>query len=300
MFNRKIKNIAVCFSGQCRTWRTAKENILKYYNLETDVNVDFFIHTWDINQYRSKDDIIWQNRLDEPVSSTELDELIFNFNPKGIELEKYNKDEYSTIWSALLYSFKKSIWLKRQYEIKNDFRYDLVIKTRLDVNYPQLGLCNLQFPLNKFYLHPIQNMTGYSTTPIINKFPSEFNYNCFDDVMFYSNSLTMDIIAGCQSWYENIIKKENYRHQQGKFIKDTTFWYGPGTILYKYLVSVGIHPQGYRAIPYYIVRNEVEKLKLNSIENWDDIRDYSHEWYDALLNNKQTNSVLKKYKKKLI
>ena len=196
----------------------------------------------------------------------------------------------------MLYSFKKSIWLKRQYAIKNDFRYDLVIKTRLDVNYPQLGHCNLGFPSSKFYLHPIQNMTGYSTIPIISKFPSEFNYNCFDDVMFYSNSPTMDIIAGCQSWYENIIKKENDRYQQGKFIKDATFWYGPGTILYKYLISIGIHPQGYRAISYYIVRNKVEKLRLDSIENWKDIRDYSHEWYDALLNNKQNSSVLNKYK----
>ena len=47
----EIKRIAVCFSGQARTWRTAKDNILKYFDLsEQGCQVDFFIHTWDINQ----------------------------------------------------------------------------------------------------------------------------------------------------------------------------------------------------------------------------------------------------------
>lgn len=280
-----IKNVAVCFSGQARTWRTAKENILKYYDFGPNVNVDFFIHTWDINQYRDKSDIIWTDRQDEHVSPTELDELIYNFKPKKIELENYNANDYETLWSALLYSFKKSVWLKRQYEVENDFRYNLVIKTRLDINHPQTGFCNLNLPTNKFHLHPVQNMTGYSTLPILNKFPTEFNYNCFDDVLFYSNSPTMDIISECQPWYEKIIKSERQRHHTGKFVKNSTFWYGPGTILYKYLVSIGIHPQGYRLIPYYVVRKRVEKLGLNSIINWENIRDYSHEWYESILNN---------------
>ena len=298
---KPIKNVAVCFSGQSRTWRTAKENILRYYNFGENVNVDFFIHTWNINQYRNKHDTNWIDRPNEPVSPTELEELSIAFNPKKIELQQYNENDYCTLWSALLYTFKKSIWLKRQYEIENDFRYDLVIKTRLDMNYPQTGLCNLRFPLSKFHLHTVQNMTGYSTMPILPKFPSEFNYNCFDDVLFYSNSPTMDIISDCHTWYEDVIKAGAPNHGTGKFVKNTAFWYGPGTILYKYLVEVGIHPQGYRAIPYYIVRKPVEELGLNSIENWEDIRDYSHEWYNALLNSNNESNVLAKYlPKKLI
>ena len=37
--------IAVCISGQPRTWRTAKDNILKYFELD-NAQVDFFIHTF--------------------------------------------------------------------------------------------------------------------------------------------------------------------------------------------------------------------------------------------------------------
>ena len=72
----EIKRIAVCFSGQARTWRTAKDNILKYFDLsEQGCQVDFFIHTWDINQYRGKDDVTWINRTDEVVKDTEKEEL---------------------------------------------------------------------------------------------------------------------------------------------------------------------------------------------------------------------------------
>lgn len=41
MFGR-IRRVAVCLSGQARTWRTAKENILKYFDLtEHGCRVDF-------------------------------------------------------------------------------------------------------------------------------------------------------------------------------------------------------------------------------------------------------------------
>jgi hypothetical protein len=73
--------------------------------------------------------------------------------------------------------------------------------------------------------------------------------------------------------------------------------YGPGTILYRYLVEKGIHPQGSRAIQYYVVRKAVEDCKLNSIDDWKDICEFSREWYNSLLHNQSSASVLDKYKK---
>ena len=52
-------NIAVCLSGQSRTWSTAKENILNYFDVKINthknckINVDFFIHTWDNTSYKN-------------------------------------------------------------------------------------------------------------------------------------------------------------------------------------------------------------------------------------------------------
>jgi hypothetical protein len=293
----EIKKIAVCFSGQARTWRTAKDNILKYFDLtEQGCQVDFFIHTWDINQYRSKDDVTWVDRTDEAVSATEKEELERAFSPKKIELEHYVHSQYETVWEALLYSFMKSVWLKKQYEVENDFTYDLVIRARLDINYPQEGVCNTGLRLDKFAVHPIQHLTAYSTSPTIHRFPQEFNYPNFDDVFFYSNSPTMDMIANCSRWYRSIVLKYRLAHYQKEYVSDSTYWYGPGTILYRYLVESGIHPQGSRAIQYYVVRKAVEDYRLHSIDNWKDICEFSHEWYSSVLHNQNNTSILDKYK----
>jgi hypothetical protein len=293
----KIKRVAVCLSGQPRTWRTAKDNILSYFDLkDRGIEVDYFIHTWDTNQYRKKNDINWVSRKNEKVTNTEKNELANAFNAVSIEMEEYKDGTHVTLWASLLYSFMKSVWLKRKYEIENDFRYDLVIKARTDINYALDGICNLNFPVNKFHIHPVQHLTAYSTIPVIPRFPTEFNYPCFDDVLFYSNSSTMDIIANCYRWYSNIIRENGELQTKGKYIQDSTYWYGPGTILYKYLIENGIHPEGYRFIQYYVVRKEVEEHKLHSVKDWKDISEFNKEWYDSVLNKKDTPSVLDKYK----
>lgn len=299
--NDSIKNVAVCFSGQPRTWRIAKENILKYYTFEKNVNVDFFIHTWDTNEYKSITNPF--NRIEEKVSENELEEIKKAFNPKYAELEIYNRDEMPNPFCSLFYSFKKSIWLKRKYEIENDFRYDVVIKARFDVNYMQEGLCNFRYPYSKFYIpHEIQNLVAYSNTRIT-RFPTEFNYPCFDDVSFYANSPTMDIISNCYDYYNDIRNDEMYKFCNKKFVENHAYFYGPGTLLYRYLIENGIHPENIRTVYYYIIRKEIEELKMDGIENWKDIRDFSLEWYNSTINSVRTigkNSVLYKYKNKLI
>ena len=293
----EVKRIAVCFSGQARTWRTAKDNILKYFHLsEQGCQVDFFIHTWDNNQYRVKDDLVWKSRSNQAVKVTEKEELEKAFSPKKIELQHYVESEYATLWEALLYSFMKSIWLKKEYEVENDFTYDLVVRARLDINYPQEGVCNTGLRLDKFSIHPVQHLTAYSTSPTIHRFPQEFNYPNFDDVFFYSNSPTMDIIANCCRWYRGIILKHQQTHYKGKYVSNSAYWYGPGTILYRYLIEKGIHPQGARAIQYYVVRKAVEDYNLHSIDDWKDICEFSREWYNSILNNENSTSVLDKYK----
>jgi hypothetical protein len=106
----------------------------------------------------------------------------------------------------------------------------------------------------------------------------------------------MDIISNCYRWHTNVIKENSEVRHEKQFVQDSSFWYGPGTLLYRYLVLNGIHPQGYRAIPYYVVRKEVETYGLHSIRDWKDISQFSREWYDSVLNGKNTTSVLDKYK----
>lgn len=273
--------IAVCISGQPRTWRTAKDNILKYFELD-DVQVDFFIHTWDCNSFRKNGEILWDRQY-ESVSEFELEEITKAFNPKKIELETFSDKSHRSVWESIFYSFMKSVWLKRQYELENDFLYDIVIKTRFDINFHMQGINSVNKPLNKFYIHPIRTLVAYSANNGIPKFPSEFNLNTFDDVYFYADSKTMDIISNIYYWYKDVLKLSHEQTYKQEFITNVAMFLGPGTILYKYLVDWGIHPYGEIFTPYYVVRKHAEDLKLDSLKDWDRIKSISFNWYKSFI-----------------
>lgn len=280
--------IAVCISGQPRTWRTAKDNILNYFDLHSVpykteiVKVDYFIHTWNTNSYRDKTQPRWENE-DYLVQENEESDIRSAFNPIYMEFEHFNFDDHLPAWSGLFYSFMKSVMLKRKYELDNDFVYDIVIKTRFDINFPQEGFNKFRFPMNKFFIHNVSPLIGYASGEGVTKFPFEFNYNCFDDVYFYSDSPTMDIISNVYRWYREVQRIGMETVTNREFIQDTSFYYGPGTLLYKHLVNWGIHPHGELACCYYVVRKEAEYKGLNGVKDWQEIYKISKEWYEAVI-----------------
>jgi len=279
-------NIAVCLSGQSRTWKTAKENILSYFDVKINthknckVNVDFFIHTWDTNSYRDKTQPRWQNTDYKIDNTNEADDIKFTFKPKLMEYETYNSDVFLEAWEGMFYSFMKSVELKRRYELIKDITYDMVIKTRFDINFLQEGVNKFGLPINKFYVHPLTPFTAYASSPTPIRFPNEFNQICFDDVFFYADSPTMDIIAQLYRWYKKITNKGREQKVTGEFVEFPEFYYGPGTLLYKYMTLWNIHPYGEYATPYYVVRKEAEERGLHSIINWQEIFDVSRDWYE--------------------
>lgn len=279
-------NIAVCLSGQSRTWRTAKENILNYFDVKINkdknckVNVDYFIHTWDTNSYRGKTQPRWENtdfKIDNP---NEESEIKFAFKPKLMEYETYNSDAFLEAWEGMFYSFMKSVELKRRYELMKDMTYDMVIKTRFDINFLQEGVNKFGLPINKFYVHSLRPFTAYASSPTPTRFPNEFNQICFDDVFFYGDSTTMDITAQLYRWYKKIMNIGREQKVTGEFVQFPEFYYGPGTLLYKYLTNWNIHPYAEHANPYYVVRKEAEDRGLHSINDWQEIFNISKDWYE--------------------
>jgi len=269
--------IAVCISGQPRTWKTAAKNIKNYFDLP-GVTIDYFIHTWDTNSYRDLNDTS-DKKMDYKITKEEADEIKNIYNPILMEFEKYDCTRFQR-WNALFYSFMKSVWLKKKYELENDFEYDIVIKTRFDINFKQEGINAFGKPLNKFYLHEIYPLVGYTCNELFeHKFPTEFNQNHFDDVLFYSDSKTMDIISNIYFWYKNIIKVSEFQAYKNEYISNHEFQYGPGTLLYSYLTKNTIHPMCKLCIPYYVVRKEAEINELDSINDWEQILDISHKFY---------------------
>ena len=155
-----MKKIAVCLSGQSRTWEYCIASIKSFLE-DADYQIDYFIHTWDINTYRpieSKDGLETYNY----ISNTDINRYIDSYSPKLYKIDNYesfrerlNKkrvpeikvtDGQNTNMLNQMYSFKQSIILKRIYERKHNFKYDFVLKIRPDTffTYPSLRK-NIEF-----------------------------------------------------------------------------------------------------------------------------------------------------------
>ena len=292
----KVFNIAVCLSGQPRTWKTASDNILNYFNPKiydktgVRVHVDYFIHTWDTNSYRDKTQPRWKAQDYKIENISEEDDIMLTFIPAAMEYHKYVPNEHIHAWSGLFYSFMRSINLKRKYEIENNIVYDMVVKSRLDLNFPQEGVNRYGAPISKFYSHVLRPLTAYASSPTPTRFPTEFNQSCFDDVFFYSDSPTMDLLSNIYFWYIDIMDKGLAQKQRKEFVDNPEYYYGPGTLLYKYLTNWNIHPYADHATPYYVVRKVAHDMGLHSINDWKQIEELHWDWYN---NGYGTNTTTK-------
>ena len=184
------KRIAICFSGQARTWEYCVENIKRFFSTigGGDNKIDYFIHTWDVNSYRGHTTL----DRDQLTSFDDSKSLYDAYKPVEFEVENFNTyvdcRKYSfpiTAWEPMYHSYKKSINFKRCYELKHDFEYDIVIKARLDCIYDP------DAPLTMPHIVPLVAYTSRE----INKMSLEFFYNDFDEALFFGDSLTMDLLS---------------------------------------------------------------------------------------------------------
>tara|TARA_R100000805_G_C3626347_1_gene137830 strand:- start:7342 stop:7992 length:651 start_codon:yes stop_codon:yes gene_type:complete len=121
--------IAVCFSGQIRSFNLVKDSMKKF--LLNDPNIDVFCHT-----YYRYDNSDYVNFTDPhtPIygnfGDINLNELIDLFKPKSFKFEPPNYPENA---KSMFNSIYESNELKKQYEEANDFKYDIVVRGRYDL-----------------------------------------------------------------------------------------------------------------------------------------------------------------------
>lgn len=139
----------VCISGHLRSFQEGKKEFQRFLidpNPEWDF--DFFIHTWDLRDWRTIEKDLETHRV--------LEDIKLCFSPKEIVIEKtreWNTQPYMKYvkeerWlkkgfggkrskgehiPAMYYSIYKSNELKKNFEIKNNFIYDLSIRHRTDL-----------------------------------------------------------------------------------------------------------------------------------------------------------------------
>jgi hypothetical protein len=271
----KQYRVALCFSGQARTWEYCVKNIKRFFSRDTHpenfapVQYDYFIHTWDTNSYRpsTKTHIF----TDEPVEPGTAERMVAAYNPTAFCMDNWqeflDKTKTTRSFDGMFYSFMKSVHMKRQYELANDFEYDMVIKVRLDTIYN---------PHNHFIVHTMSPLMCYSCTPVA-KFPSEFHYNNFDDVFYYGDSKTMDLVANIYNIHKQ--KRDLYLDPAPLTSKDPELYYGPGCLLYKNLIEMAVHPMCFNSFPWYVVRKNVAASGLDPVSDWDQVMKMCMDWY---------------------
>jgi hypothetical protein len=154
--------IAICFSGEPRfveeCYPLIKKNII-----EVNSEIDLFVHTWYSEETSGKK--LYSNSLssfgESSIKKNIVEKIKDLYNPKslivenpkkfidtnlnwGDSLNKYfggggdmiSNNEFRKIkinnFYSFLYSNMRSILLKKEYELSNDFKYDYVVRYRFD------------------------------------------------------------------------------------------------------------------------------------------------------------------------
>jgi hypothetical protein len=192
--------IALCLSGQTRNWITTYESIKK--QIIEKYNVDVFIHTWDVKGQMVPHHFV--NNYDDNFDKIDYKFIDF-YKPKKIQIDspEYNTFKQKTyggrFYNTLMmwYSIHKSNQLRKEYEIENNIKYDLIIRCRFDLFFENFVINEIN--TNIIYLPPNEN--------IDNPFEPEMKQTLLDvgpkympnDQLAYGTSDSMD-------WYCKIFE----------------------------------------------------------------------------------------------
>jgi len=196
--------IALCFSGQIRTGNITAANILRYIG-DLRSSCDIFVHTWDVESISQADHALLQvnAKLSDKKNVTfQVEPGVFanfykTYNPVSMTVTKYDLLGFEDTWGgrrinpvtgikgfAYLESIYEANELKKLYEQKNHFTYDVVVRIRPD----------LIFSPNKSLRDDIAMITT----------PNFFVYGAnrvdhgnaiLEDVFWMATSSTMDVLA---------------------------------------------------------------------------------------------------------
>jgi len=149
--------IAICFFGilggiEGKNGKGASKPIIeiskKYYNQNIFTeDTDVFMHTWSkdykteiLNAFSPKSYII------EKQKKFKIPNYVFGIRTQSRKQQKIRKQNHYSRW----YSTMKAMDVVREYELKNNIKYDLVLMTRFDIAWEEkINFENID--TNKFY-----------------------------------------------------------------------------------------------------------------------------------------------------
>ncbi len=222
--------IAVCLSGQFRTGEYALPSLLNFFQGH---DCDYFCHSWQDNNMRVATPDRFRKILDTVDTQFTKDYIESTLqrilNPKKIVIEKNSRKSAPHVgpWSELFYSLMMANWLKKEYEAENNFKYDLVVKTRYDFVYTPNAIFN---PTSYLQHEPLTDYLEIFTNGL-NRMNMEYSRINVSDTFFYGNTIAMDIIC------------DIYRYLQYRNLDVSMYDFdspGPGCLLFEFATKHNI------------------------------------------------------------
>lgn len=207
--------IALCLSGQPRGLPTSYNFLIE--NLIAPNNItDIFIHNWFDNALIGK-----PFDSAQPVQSEKIGiwheqtvNLLNELKPKKIILEppktflEFNDlenlpDAIQTRLASAFYSAFTCNDLKKRYEEENNFLYDVVIKTRIDINYHnKVIIDNFYKNTDSIYVADMHHYMRVNDSYPTQK--SGFTYSSLGDTFALGSSKNIDIFTSIYANFKEI------------------------------------------------------------------------------------------------
>ncbi len=216
--------IALCVTGQPRTWKRCYQTWIDAVSHLGEV--DIFYHMWDFNTHPNMAASLLKTKLENvPITDEERFDLLTTLQPKAhliepaIQMSRPNVKNPISWWARSQFlGIKKCALLKRQYEIDNNFEYDMVVRIRTDL------------VLN----HKIENINLNPETlyTCVNQHDPEYKTFRIGDIFYYSNSYTYDMASKFYDAFDFVDAND--------VVKNSTV-FPPELAFYYYLKSVGLY-----------------------------------------------------------
>ena len=213
------KKIAICISGYLRTFEECYPSISK--NIIEGNDVDIFIHTYDKIGNSSG----WRHPIDltEDINMNFLESIP---NIKVLAVQKWDNIKHKfqkfrkyqpaitniDVIACIFYKIYMCNQLRKEYEIENNIKYDLIIRMRGDQVFEKK--INLDFPENKILI----NSYPWGDEDYIHQFVGEDcgKEGCrnetewINDRFSVGNSDNIDYLCDLYNHFAELIENEQY------------------------------------------------------------------------------------------
>lgn len=249
-YKRMHQRVAVCLSGQARNYR---QNLRHLRTFLSDGSADLFFHLWDspdqeyIVRTLSPVSFVFEDQAEFLASDRFVDPAVV-----AVRCERFATESRDRGSACMFYSLQQANELKRRHERDHGFRYDVVVRLRLDL----LSLDNLNDVLDR--ISAAQH--GLADTLYVPDMAHSVGLN---DQLAAGSSETMDAYCSAYACLETFAAKD---------------YFNPEYFLLQHVLAQGLTVRTF-PLQYVLLRDETVHL----FDVAERVRDTLSTWWSAPL-----------------